>query len=201
MANITGFNSQKRREYLHREATDALEKAINMEADKESGNNSDIGDRDCDNQTKVLDNLPNRLDTKHVLSELSVTKAVNRESKRELCLIDDEFSRYDAEDKDYIAEIKMRGSWYPDCLIEHDKAQTNVMLAEQRGKEFIYIVATSDDIYVFNVSTLWAKGYKFNWDWKELPKNTDFGGKDQKITKFVGYLNVLDASVHYQNKP
>lgn len=200
MADTTGFNAQKRREYLHREATDALEKAINTEADKESGNNSHSGDRDGDNQAEVLGDLPNRLDTKHVLSELSVTETVNKESKREFRLVDDEFSRYDAEDKDYIAEIKMRGKWYPDCLIEHDKAQTNVMLAEQMGKEFVYIVATAEDIYIFNVSTLWGKGYKFNWDWKILPKNTDFGGIDQKITKFVGFINILDASVHYQNQ-
>ena len=33
-----------------------------------------------------------------------------------------------------------------------------------------------------------------------MPKNTDFGGSEQKVTKFVGYIPVSEASVHYQNK-
>jgi len=200
MADITGFGSKEHQEALHREATDALEKSINPKSAKKLREDSHSDDRDGGNKAEVLDNLPNRLDTEHVFSELSVTKTVNRESKREFRLIDNEFSRYDAEDADYIAEIKMRSSWYPDCLIEYDKYDANIRDAERRGKEFLYIVATREDIYVFNISTLRGKDYKFNWDWKILPKNTDFGGIDQKVTKFVGFINTLDASVHYPNK-
>lgn len=134
-------------------------------------------------------------------TEQDVIDIVNSESNREMCLVDDEFSRYDAEDKDYIAEIKIRYRWYPDCIIEHDKYEANMALAKEKDKDFIYIVYveqdTCYDIYVFNCTTLTLNDYKFRWDWKELPKSTELGEVRNLVVKFVGFIDIHKASVHY----
>ncbi len=134
-------------------------------------------------------------------TEQDVIDVVNKESNREMWLVDDEFSRYDAEDKHYIAEIKIRYRWYPDCIIEHDKYEANMALADEKDKDFIYIVYveqdTCYDIYVFNCTRLTLNDYKFRWDWKELPKSTELGEVRNLVVKFVGFIDIDRASVHY----
>lgn len=132
-------------------------------------------------------------------SEEKVVSYLNMVSNRNFKLSEDEYCRYDAEDGEYIVEIKVRKKWYQDCLIEYDKFDDNISTSHSLGKDFLYVVATSEDIYVFNCTKLSKKDFKFKWDWKVMPKNTDFGGSEQKVTKFVGYIPVSEASVHYKN--
>lgn len=130
-------------------------------------------------------------------TEEQVILEVNHQSNRSFVMTSDKYCIYDAFDDDYIVEVKVRKRWYPDCLVQYDKYELNLKESEQDGKEFLYIVSVGLDIYVFNITKLEADGYKFKWDWREMPKNTDFGGSDDKIVKFVGFIDVTKASVHY----
>jgi hypothetical protein len=194
VADITGFGAEKRRELYYKEVVDAY------------------------NTQKITDNTPTRdrptvpegekalydrkvVDTGQLPSEEEVVDSVNKRSNRKFEMTDyDQFCDYDAYDDDYLVEVKVRRKWYPDTLIEHDKMERNIKRCQGLSKEFLYIVATNEDIYVFNVSKLLEKDYKFRWDWKEMPKNTDFGGSEDKIVKFVGFIDVSEASVHYNDK-
>tara|TARA_R110000744_G_scaffold252114_1_gene367918 strand:+ start:903 stop:1463 length:561 start_codon:yes stop_codon:yes gene_type:complete len=137
--------------------------------------------------------------------EQDVVDLVNKESNREFCLVDDEFSRYDAEEKDYIAEIKIRYKWYPDCIIEKKKYDANMLLAKEKNKDFLYIVFVNQDtcydLYVFNCSKLTKIDYGFRWDLREMPKSTELGHPGKKIImKEVGFMDIDRASAHYGTK-
>lgn len=192
MGAINGFLKDKRREALHKEVTDAYRSKKQLDntptRDRPDADKEQMGA----SQGKVVVNgqLP---------TESEVIQSVNRRSKRKFVMSDDEYCTYDAQDSSYVVEVKVRKKWYPDCLIQYDKYDANNREAERSGKESLYIVATSTDIYVFNITKLRNKEYKFRWDWKELPKNTDFGGSDNKIVKFVGYIDTTEASVHYKD--
>ena len=193
MGAITGFLKDKRRESLHKEVIDAF------------NSKEELDSTPTDNRLDVLQGeevlFPHKMvDGRQLPTEKEVVESVNRRSKREFVMSDDEYCTYDAQDSRYIVEVKVRKKWYPDCLIQYDKYDSNNREAERSGRESLYIVATSTDIYVFNITKLRNKKYKFRWDWKELPKNTDFGESDNKIVKFVGFIDVTEASVHYNDK-
>ena len=172
LSDIVGFNHKERREDLYKAVTDWY--------------------------TEVKAQTPTGKGIR--VTESDIVEIVNRESNRSFVLVDDEYSRYDAEDPDYIMEIKARYTWYNTFLIEHDKMDVNLALAEEKGKEFLYVSAVDQgsfySIYVFNCSKLVKKDYKFKWDWKELPTTTEFSNNEPKV-KFVGFLNVDDASILY----
>ena len=152
--------------------------------------------------SEVITQTPTGKETK--VNETVVVDIINKESNRVFRLVDDEFSRYDAEDKDYLVEIKIRHKWYPDCIIEHDKYEANIALAKEANKEFLYSVYVKQDscydIYIFNCTTLAQKDYKFRWDWKELPKSTELGESRNLVVKFVGFIDIDKASAHYKGE-
>jgi hypothetical protein len=192
MGAIEGFLKDKRREALHKEVIDAYRS-------KEQLDNTPT--RDQPNTDKEQMGVPQSkmVANGQLPTEIEVVQSVNKQSNRNFRITDDEFCTFDAQDDDYIVEVKVRKQWYPDCLIQYDKYDANNREAERSGKESLYIVATITDIYVFNITKLRNKHYKFRWDWKVLPKNTDFGGDEQKITKFVGFIDTTEASVHYKD--
>tara|TARA_R110000822_G_scaffold75287_5_gene181078 strand:- start:6912 stop:7553 length:642 start_codon:yes stop_codon:yes gene_type:complete len=155
--------------------------------------------------TKPVTNLVPKTVTKMShknMKEQDVVDLVNKASNREFYLVDDEFSRYDAEDSDYIAEIKVRYKWYPDCIIEKKKYDANMLLAKEKNKEFLYIVFVNQDtcydLYVFNCSKLTKLDYGFRWDLREMPKSTELGHPGKKIImKEVGFMDIDKASAHY----
>jgi len=172
MAEITGFNHKQNREALYKAVTDWY--------------------------TEVKAQTPTGKGIR--VTESDVVEIINKESNRTFELVEDEFSRYDAEDSDYIMEIKTRYTWYNEFLIEHDKMDVNIALAKAKNKEFLYVSAVDQgsfySIYVFNCSKLVKKDHKFKWDWKELPTTTEFSNNNPKV-KFVGYLSVDVASILY----
>jgi hypothetical protein len=182
LADITGFNAEEHRGKIYKEVTDAYNGVTAPEAEV------------LLEQTDVV-NHPWLLDDNYIIAYL------NREAKSEFVKCQDEYSRYDAEDDRYIAEIKVRNKDYSDCLIEYEKFDNNIEYANETDKEFLYIVATNRDIYVFNVSRLLKDGYDFKWEWKSLHRNSQFGGYEDKIDKQVGYINSSKASVRYNYKP
>ena len=97
---------------------------------------------------------------KNFTTEEEVISYLNEQSNRKFKPVEDEYCRYDAEDDEYIVEIKVRKKHYQDCLIEYDKFDNNISTSDSLGKDFLYVVATSEDIYVFNCTKLSKKNFK-----------------------------------------
>ena len=194
LANIVGFNAEKRRGELYWEVTNAYN---NQEPDEDTSFNYGLNVT----KDKVLPKQAPKVHSTGILTEDTLITYLNSKALSEFVLCQDEYSVYDAEEDRYIAELKIRKKHYPDCLIEFDKYSNNLEYSGEIDKEFLYVVATSTDIYVFNITNLSNKGYDFNWQWKNLPRNSEFGGYTDKIDKQVGYINIRDASVHYNYKP
>ena len=187
MAEISGFMKKELREGLYNDVKEEYE-------DYKRGSGPVQFNRIITTGTEIA------VDKNVELSEQDVVDRVNELTRRHFALVKDEYSPYDAEDMEYIAEIKIRNKHYPEVLIEFDKFDSNTEYAFNNSVESLYIVATNEDIYIFNLSKLALQRFRFKWDWKVLPKNTDFGGEDQKISKFVGFIPIDKASVHYKNK-
>ena len=111
--------------------------------------------------------------------------------KKSIKLVDYEYSRFDAIDNKNIYEIKCRGKYYDKVLIEFDKYSFNLMYAQTFNKNFLYVVEM-DKIYIFNISKLYMFDYNFNWEWKSLPRQTEFN-KTETIKKLVGYIDISEA--------
>ena len=129
------------------------------------------------------------------ITEQSVCDWINLQTGTKFTLTGEQYSSYDAEEHRYIAEIKIRGKHYDDCLIEWDKYMANKGCSEIGGKDFLYIVVVSPNIYVFNITKLNNKKFNYKWESRKLPRNTAFGGEEDKIDKKIGYIHVSQAKV------
>ena len=122
--------------------------------------------------------------------ELHTIAVLSETIGREIYPVDYKYSRYDAYDlNNNIYEVKVREIYYNDTLIEFDKFAFNLMYAENFNKRFLYVVQMGDMGYVFDVSALYNEGYDFNWENKEMPKQTEFS-QNSKIKKLVGYISI-----------
>ena len=120
-----------------------------------------------------------------------------RKSINECCFLDlkkpsQKYLRFDAYDSNYIIEIKARKRFYQKQIIEFSKFSFNSCYAKLYAKKFVYAVYINSDIYIFNISNLEKNNYDFKWEWKEQPITTNFTNND-KILKFVGYINLKDS--------
>ena len=95
-------------------------------------------------------------------NEKDILDSVNKEFNIELKWNDYEYNRFDAEDKNYIVEIKDRKKYYDNTMIEFDKYSYNLLYAEIIRKQFIYAVQMKNTIYVFNITKLVESEYNFN---------------------------------------
>ncbi len=111
--------------------------------------------------------------------------------KKSIEPVEFEYSRFDAIDNKNIYEVKCRGKLYDKVLIEFDKYSFNLMYSQTFDKNFLYVVEM-DKIYIFNISKLYMFDYNFNWEWKDLPRQTEFN-KTEKIKKLVGYIDISQA--------
>ena len=126
--------------------------------------------------------------------ERKTLQKLNRFFLTDILIEDDfEYNRFDAENNVYITEIKNRNKHYDDILIEFDKYSYNILYANHKSKKFIYVVSSGANIYVFNITELVRANHNFNWEWRDMPKQTEFS-KTEKTKKFVGYINVNFAS-------
>ena len=99
-----------------------------------------------------------------------------------------QYERFDAFNEHLIVEIKHRETWYDKLLIEFDKYTYNSWYAHLTNKKFLYIVAYKSKIIIFNITNINKTEYDYNWQYKELPRQTEFNDQN-KIIKFVGYLD------------
>ena len=125
--------------------------------------------------------------------ERYILNKVNQEMNLDLQEADYEYSRFDAYNDEFIAEIKFREKDYKWPLIEFDKYTFNNEYAKLNNRLFLYIVGVKEPkkkIYIYNISDINAQiGHNYRWEWTEkMPKQTEF--KDtEKVWKYIGYLN------------
>jgi|SaaInl85LU_5_DNA_1037374.scaffolds.fasta_scaffold00538_2 hypothetical protein len=89
-----------------------------------------------------------------MMNETETVKTLNEKFGVDLLLCEDEFSSYDAEDNNYIVEVKTRTKYYKDKLIEAVKLFSNFQKAEIKGKKFLYVLTDPKGFYVFNITNL-----------------------------------------------
>lgn len=115
--------------------------------------------------------------------EQGVVSFINDRFRTCLTLCKDEFSTYDAEDNNYIAEIKIRDKYYDTKMIEALKMFSNYQLSQKKIKDFIYIVKDPKAIYVFNISKVIDTLVKDKIIALKCPETTVFS-KNKKIIKY-----------------
>ena len=125
------------------------------------------------------------------MSEDIVRKTINNNTKLNLKKPKQKYLQFDAYDKNYIVEIKVRNTHYDRQIIEFSKYAFNSKYAKINDQTFVYAVAIKNIIYIFNISKL-EKDYEFKWEWRKLPATTEFKNNDNML-KYVGYLNLADA--------
>ena len=123
-------------------------------------------------------------------NEKDILDAVNNTFNINLKWSDYEYNRFDAENKNYIVEIKDRKKYYDKTMIEFDKYSYNMNYAKLANKSFIYVVRVNDEIYIFNLTD---NDTTFGWEWKLIEATTNFERRD-KIKKLVGYIRLEDYS-------
>ena len=130
------------------------------------------------------------------MKQHEVIAIINRDYPQMDSFVESEYQydTYDAENKDYILEIKSRKSRYEKWLIEKHKFDTNLDIALKKNKQFIYLTEYRTDMLVWNINDLINVGYDFGWELKEQPKTTDFDNNN-KIMKEVGYLHEHYAKI------
>jgi len=127
--------------------------------------------------------------------EQDISASLSKRLRRKIHLTNKKYLWFDAYDgKKNFYEYKDRGKHYDDALIEFNKFATNIMFSRQMNYRFLYVMRMGDKTYIFNVSELEARGYNFNWEWREMPKTTEFD-EDESIEKYVGYINIKEASL------
>jgi len=123
------------------------------------------------------------------MNEQTTIELLNKEFKTNLILSENQFCDYDAEDKNYIVEVKNRKEFYTDKLIECVKLFKNYQNSQIKNKDFLYIVTDEKGVYVFNITKnideiTSGKMYK-----TLQPETTEFNST-KEINKFVYFLDI-----------
>ena len=131
------------------------------------------------------------------MTERSTVEILNIVSGTNLVLCKDEFSSYDAEDDNYIVEIKNRRKYYKEKLIEASKLYANFQKAEIARKKFLYVVTDEEGVWVYNITNAMKAVVNLPIRAIECPMTTDFGRND-KITKY-SYVLPEDMAIKLNN--
>ena len=108
----------------------------------------------------------------------------------DLEMSEDRYSKHDCISRQarlYI-ELKSRNTHYDDLIIEQIKYDAILVAALQLNYSPLYINATPQGTWAFNLSKI--KDIK--WEDRWLPQNTEFSNRGNK-TKVVGYLHIKDG--------
>lgn len=99
-----------------------------------------------------------------------------------------QFEHYDADNHQFMVEIKSRDYRYADWLIEKYKYEENMELARISSRMFVYVTEFDGNIYVWNMYDLAWLGYEIQWEnSKSMPNTTEFGNTGRRY-KSVAYL-------------
>jgi hypothetical protein len=121
------------------------------------------------------------------MNEKETVDRLNKEGTN-LTLVKGKFNSYDAEDNNYIVEIKNRREYYSEKLIEAFKLFKNFQMSQILNKSFLYVVTDSKGLYIYNISKDIDKILSKPIKAIKCPKSTDFKNKE-KIIKYSYTLN------------
>ena len=124
--------------------------------------------------------------------ERKIIALLNKHSKQPIRESEYEYNRFDAFSDLVIIELKYRGKYYDQTMIEFDKFSYNHMYSKLMDKKFMYIVRMQDFVYIFDINKLIEENYNFNFNWRNLPKTTEFKRKED-VKKLVGYIDIKKA--------
>ena len=127
------------------------------------------------------------------MTEQSTIDIINKKSRTTLVLCRDKYSSYDAQDYNYIVEIKNRRKYYSEKLIEASKLFVNYQKAQIARKNFLYVVTDEKGVYIYNVTKHIDTIIKLDIIGLDCPMTTDFS-KNDKITKY-SYVLPEDISI------
>lgn len=131
------------------------------------------------------------------MTEQSTIDLINLVSRTKLVLCKDRFSSYDAEDDNYVVEIKNRRKYYKEKLIEAYKLYANFQKAEIAKKKFLYVVTDEKGVWVYNITNAMKVVVNLPIIAIECPMTTDFGRND-KIIKY-SYVLPEDMAIKLNN--
>jgi len=117
------------------------------------------------------------------MTEQETIDTLNKEYKLNLKKSTDKYSYFDAEDKNYIVEIKNRKNYYKTKLLEALKLFSNYQQSKIKKKQFIYVVTDEEGIHIFNISKNIEEIIKTPPVPVDCPRTTDFENND-KIKKY-----------------
>tara|TARA_R100000544_G_C2226677_1_gene61245 strand:- start:1111 stop:1500 length:390 start_codon:yes stop_codon:yes gene_type:complete len=117
------------------------------------------------------------------MTELSTIEHINKSSGTKLTLVKGQFCTYDAEDSNYIVEVKNRRKYYSTKLIEAKKLYNNFQASQIKGKKFLYVVTDDKGFYVYNISNHMTQIVNLPMKALQCPRSTDFNNNN-KITKY-----------------
>ena len=109
-----------------------------------------------------------------------------------------EYARFDCYRDGEIMEVKERFEPYDPVMIEFDKYAFNSIYAKIHGYKFLYLVFNKPWFHLFDMSRLDESGYNYKWEWKLMPRATDFGSS-VNVNKFIGYIDLSEAK-SYEDK-
>lgn len=111
------------------------------------------------------------------MTQSQTIKFLNTKSGTSLKEMEYEFSPYDAEDDNYIVEIKNRRKNYEDPFLEVNKTLVNLKLSNQFNKQYLYVHQEPSGVYVFNINKLDLDNiYKRFYN---VPATTDFENNER----------------------
>ena len=112
--------------------------------------------------------------------------------------VTDKYCRFDAIGEGIVAEIKYRNKHYDKTIIEFDKYSFNKEYARIKTCSFYYIVGFNDEVFCFDISEMDINNYNYEWTWKEMPRQTEFGNNKDKTYKYVGYISLDNAAIGFK---
>jgi len=131
------------------------------------------------------------------MTEQSTIDLINKHSGTSLVLSDDKFNSYDAEDDDYIVEIKNRRKYYDKKLIEASKLFVNYQKSQIKCKMFLYVVTDESGVYIYNITKNIETIVRLSIKPIVCPMTTDFN-KSHKILKYSYVLGEsLSTKINY----
>jgi len=116
------------------------------------------------------------------MTQSQTIKFLNTKSGTSLKEMVYEFSPYDAEDSNYIVEIKNRRANHKDPFLEVNKTLVNLKIAKQLNKQYLYVQQDETGVYVFNINKLDLDNiYKRFYN---VPATTDFENNERVDKEF-----------------
>lgn len=114
--------------------------------------------------------------------EKPICEVLNRLFKGEssFILASDPFSRFDAENDNYILEIKVRHKDHNDVVMDYDKVQEIRRIAKEKGKRPIFIAAYKEH---WKLTYLARKEDEIIT--RRTAKTTDFSNREMVIKEFA----------------